>query len=74
MKKTHWKELRMFNSRKEIIFKWFNYELRMVKWFSYNIWHVISKYKHHHAYNRSMKCLICRKYKRDIDYERLKKI
>ena len=74
MNKYEWKEARKYYTIDQIFFYWSKFKLKQSLWFFCHLWYLISKYKHHHVYNPSIRCLICRKYKRDIDYERYKKI
>ena len=72
MNKAEWKEARKYYSVQKIFYYWTRWKLRLLKYYFYHIWYVLTKYKHKHEYNLFIRCLICRKTKRDIDYERYK--
>jgi hypothetical protein len=72
MNKESWKEARKYYSRRKILrILIINVYLRNFKWYLFHLWYKVSKYDHNHIWNKNVKCLICRKWKRDVDQEKL---
>lgn len=45
-----------------------SFKLKLLKWYLFHLYFKISKYKHKHIWNMNIRCLICRKDKRYIDW------
>ena len=69
--KKQWKETRKWYSRKAILYYFTKYKLKKFKFYCFHLWYKLTEYEHKHIWNLLLKCLICRKRKTDIDYERL---
>ena len=67
-----WKECREIYTRSYTIHYWVNFKLRLLKWYFYHLWFKLTKYKHKHIWNNSIRCYICRKTKMDLDRENMK--
>lgn len=68
-----WREIRNHFSRREILYYWIKYKLKLLKYYVFHLWFKISKYEHKHIFESIFRCSICRKDKLDIDREWLKK-
>ena len=71
--KEGWKESRKYYNRRYIIKYILYFYLRYLKRYLFHIWYRIAKYNHKHVWNSNFSCQVCRKYKRDIDYEKYHK-
>jgi hypothetical protein len=72
MNKKEWKEAREGGySRRKIIYYLSTFYIKSLQWYFYQLWFKLTKYEHKHEWDSDIRCLICRKDKRDIDYERL---
>ena len=65
-----WKEIRKERyTRREILFYYSKHKLIILKWYCFHLWYKLTKYEHTHVWKSIFRCSICRKTKRDIDYE-----
>ena len=68
-----WRSAREMYTRSYTIHCLINLKLKILKWYLFHLWYKLTKYTHKHIWNINYKCLICRKTKGDIDWEKYKK-
>ena len=75
MNKEKWQEIRKewgYSRRKIIFILVYHVYLRNFKWYLFHLCYKLIKYNHKHIWGENMRCLICRKTKANIDWERHK--